>query len=51
MLFVAQVTWSLPVTLDVPYVQDGVGVSGPQTQRLVDGVVHLHVSSTARRTH
>lgn len=44
-------TFSLPVTLDVSYIQDRVGVSGTQAQGLVDSVVHLHVSSSARRTH
>lgn len=44
-------TFSLPVTLDVSYIQDRVGVSGTQTQGLVDSIVHLHVSSSARCTH
>ena len=41
----------IPVTLNVSYVQDRVGVSRPQTQRLVDNVVHLHVASSTGRTH
>lgn len=41
----------IPVTLDISYIQDRIRMSGPQTQRLVDGVVHLHVSSTTRRPH
>lgn len=41
----------IPVTLDISYVQDGIGVARPQTQRLIDNIVYLHVASSARRTH
>lgn len=41
----------IPVTLDISYIQDRIRMSGPQTQRLIHSVVHLHVSSTTRCPH
>lgn len=41
----------IPEPLNISNVQDGIGMSGPQTQRLIDGVVYLHVASSAGSTH
>lgn len=41
----------VPVTLDISYVQNGICMSRSQTQRLVNSIIHLHVASSARRSH
>lgn len=40
-----------PEALDVPHVQDGVGVPWAQTHALVGHIVHFHVASATGCTH
>lgn len=40
-----------PVALDIPHVQDGVGVPGPEPHALVGHIIHLHVASATGCTH
>lgn len=42
---------SSPEALDIPHVQDGVGVPGSEPHALVGHIIHLHVASATGRAH
>lgn len=44
-------TCLLPVTLYISHIQDRIGMSRPQAQRLIDGIVNFHVASSTRCSH
>lgn len=42
---------SSPEALDIPHVQDGIGVPGSEPHALVGHIIHLHVASAAGCAH